>query len=106
MAFLFGDSNRKKELYSKILGKIEPEANPAVCALYDTAAGKCAEGLSMHSIAQILARGMMGTPTADPDWTFHWIMGPTFDDLSGMLFQRGCHCSMYASSCKFTLICI
>mmetsp|Transcript_41002 Transcript_41002/g.60343 ORF Transcript_41002/g.60343 Transcript_41002/m.60343 type:complete len:291 (-) Transcript_41002:60-932(-) len=88
MAFLFGDSNRKKELYSKILGKIEPEANPAVCALYDTAAGKCAEGLSMHSIAQILARGMMGTPTADPDWTFHWIMGPTFDDLSDPTGER------------------
>jgi hypothetical protein len=84
MAFLFGDSNRKKELYSKILDTIKPDAKSAVCALYDTAAGKCAEGLSVRSIAQIAARGMMGTPSADPEWALHWILGPTFTDRAGM----------------------
>jgi len=84
MAFLFGDSNRKKELYSKILATSKPEAKSAVCALYDSAEGKCAEGLSVRSIAQIAARGMMGTPTADPEWALHWILGPTFADRAGM----------------------
>jgi len=94
MACLFGDSDRKKELYSKIVGTSEPNANPAVCDVYDTAKGKCAERLSVCSIAQILARSMMGTPTVDPEWSFHWILGPTFNDRSGMHSQYWCRCCL------------
>lgn len=88
MAFLFGDSNGKKELYRKILGTIDPGAKEGVCALYDTADGKCAEGMSVRKIAEIAARGMMGTPTAEPELATNWVLGPTFSDLSDPTGER------------------
>ena len=96
MAFLFGDSNGKKELYRKILGTIDPGAKEGVCALYDTADGKCAEGMSVRKIAEIAARGMMGTPTAEPELATNWVLGPTFSDLSGVYSL----CTMIALACE------
>jgi hypothetical protein len=81
----------KEELYRKILGDGAVAAVAqagGVCALYDAAAAKFAEGMSVESIARIMAKGMAGTLENDPEWTIDWMLGPSLKDRSDPMGHR------------------
>jgi hypothetical protein len=77
----------KEELYRKILGDGAVAAG-GVCALYNAAAGKFAAGMSVESIARIMAKGMAGTLENDPELTIDWMLGPTLQDRSDPMGHR------------------
>lgn len=75
-------NNAKAELCQKILGEAEKQQVAGICSLYDAAEGKFVEGMDVRKVAEYAAKGMAGNETHDPEWSMHWILGPSLKDRS------------------------
>lgn len=82
MCSFWRGNKAKEELCRKILGDPEKQQATGICSLYDAAEGKFVEGLDAGKIAQYAAKGMIGDEAHDPEWSMHWILGPSLKDLS------------------------